>query len=54
MHGPLRVYRGKSYSRWFWTSTVTLSIILLLFQVSTLLEIYNSRPTVSQVINLIF
>uniref|UniRef100_A0A0N5CMT2 Acid-sensing ion channel 5 n=1 Tax=Thelazia callipaeda TaxID=103827 RepID=A0A0N5CMT2_THECL len=50
MHGPLRAYRGKHYSRLFWTTMLILNSILLVWQTSLLLSQYFANPTASQVL----
>ncbi|WKX92789.1 hypothetical protein Q1695_010657 [Nippostrongylus brasiliensis] len=49
MHGPKRIYQGKRFSTHFWILMVLTSGILLIYQVATLLSMYFSNPTVSQV-----
>uniref|UniRef100_A0A1I7XGY8 Amiloride-sensitive sodium channel n=1 Tax=Heterorhabditis bacteriophora TaxID=37862 RepID=A0A1I7XGY8_HETBA len=49
MHGPKRIYKGKRFSTIFWLLMVTASGIFLIFQVFTLVSMYVSSPTVSQV-----
>lgn len=49
MHGPLRVYRGKNYSRLFWSIMVSVNAFLLIWQNSMLIKQYFAKPTASQV-----
>ncbi|KAL6730003.1 hypothetical protein Aduo_001006 [Ancylostoma duodenale] len=49
MHGPKRIYQGKRLAMYFWILMVLCSGILLCYQVSTLIKMYVSNPTVSQV-----
>ncbi|KAK6728426.1 hypothetical protein RB195_005830 [Necator americanus] len=49
LHGPKRVYYGKKFSFVFWIVMLMVSLVLLTLQVVTLISMYVSHPTVSQV-----
>ncbi|CAO4381100.1 unnamed protein product [Caenorhabditis nigoni] len=49
MHGPKRIYYGKRFARAFWILIVGSALALLCFQTYLLLEMYFSKPTLSQV-----
>uniref|UniRef100_A0A0N5BX17 Acid-sensing ion channel 1 n=1 Tax=Strongyloides papillosus TaxID=174720 RepID=A0A0N5BX17_STREA len=48
IHGPLRIFRGKGFYRFFWTLLFITSVIFLIYQIITLFQLYTSHPTVSQ------
>ncbi|CAB3407393.1 unnamed protein product [Caenorhabditis bovis] len=49
MHGPKRIFTGKGLAQWFWTIIVSTSLALLILQIVLLLQMYFSKPTLSQV-----
>lgn len=49
MHGPKRIYYGKRFARAFWILIVGSAMALLCFQTFLLLQMYFSKPTLSQV-----
>ncbi|KAK6019663.1 Amiloride-sensitive sodium channel, partial [Ostertagia ostertagi] len=49
MHGPKRIFQGKKFSTHFWILMMLVSAILLIYQVASLLSMFLSNPTVSQV-----
>lgn len=49
LHGPKRIYNGKGWSCVFWVFIWISSMIMLLTQVTSLISMYISKPTVSQV-----
>lgn len=49
LHGPKRIYNGKRWSFVFWMFIMIASMIMLLAQVTSLINMFLSRPTVSQV-----
>ncbi|CAI5438992.1 unnamed protein product [Caenorhabditis angaria] len=49
LHGPKRIYNGKRWSIAFWIIVMVSSMILLFAQVTSLINMFFSRPTVSQV-----
>ncbi|CEF68079.1 Na+ channel, amiloride-sensitive family-containing protein [Strongyloides ratti] len=48
IHGPLRIFRGKGFYRFFWSILFMISVIFLTYQIITLFKLYMSHPTVSQ------
>uniref|UniRef100_A0AAF5D650 Uncharacterized protein n=1 Tax=Strongyloides stercoralis TaxID=6248 RepID=A0AAF5D650_STRER len=48
IHGPLRIFRGKGFYRFFWSLLFIISVIFLTYQIITLFKLYMSHPTVSQ------
>ncbi|CAI5439886.1 unnamed protein product [Caenorhabditis angaria] len=49
MHGPKRIFNGKGYARAFWIIIVAAALAMLIFQIVVLLQMYLSKPTLSQV-----
>ncbi|CAO4361501.1 unnamed protein product [Caenorhabditis nigoni] len=49
LHGPKRIYHGKRLSFLFWMIIMVASMIMLLTQVTSLINMFLSKPTVSQV-----
>ncbi|UMM12803.1 hypothetical protein L5515_001399 [Caenorhabditis briggsae] len=49
MHGPKRIFYGKGVARAFWILIVGLALAMLCFQIFVLLQMYFSKPTLSQV-----
>ncbi|CAI2304032.1 unnamed protein product [Caenorhabditis sp. 36 PRJEB53466] len=49
MHGPKRIFYGKGFARAFWILIVALALAMLVFQIVVLLQMYFSKPTLSQV-----
>lgn len=49
MHGPKRIFYGKGVARAFWMLIVGLALAMLCFQIFILLQMYFSKPTLSQV-----
>ncbi|KAF1770424.1 hypothetical protein GCK72_002242 [Caenorhabditis remanei] len=49
MHGPKRIFYGKGVARAFWVLIVGLALAMLIFQIVVLLQMYFSKPTLSQV-----
>ncbi|CAD6189857.1 unnamed protein product [Caenorhabditis auriculariae] len=49
LHGPKRIFYGKKWSTWFWILITMFAVVMLIYQISSLVSIYASRPTLSQV-----
>ncbi|VDM59727.1 unnamed protein product [Angiostrongylus costaricensis] len=49
LHGPKRIFHGKKCSFAFWIVMMITSVVLLFMQTATLIYMYVSHPTVSQV-----
>uniref|UniRef100_A0A158P5Q6 Amiloride-sensitive sodium channel n=1 Tax=Angiostrongylus cantonensis TaxID=6313 RepID=A0A158P5Q6_ANGCA len=49
LHGPKRIFHGKKCSFAFWIVMMITSVVLLFMQIATLIYMYVSHPTVSQV-----
>ncbi|KAJ1362721.1 hypothetical protein KIN20_022381 [Parelaphostrongylus tenuis] len=49
LHGPKRIFHGKRCSFAFWTVMMITSVVLLFMQITALIYMYVSHPTVSQV-----
>uniref|UniRef100_A0A914H0Q6 Amiloride-sensitive sodium channel n=1 Tax=Globodera rostochiensis TaxID=31243 RepID=A0A914H0Q6_GLORO len=43
------VYRSRGAFRFFWITVTTVSLVLLLWQITKLVQLYFSRPTASQI-----
>ncbi|CAD6189853.1 unnamed protein product [Caenorhabditis auriculariae] len=49
MHGPKRIFQGKSWAMFFWAIAVVCAMGLLILQVYILTSTYLSQPIISQV-----
>ncbi|KAL3091762.1 hypothetical protein niasHT_024344 [Heterodera trifolii] len=49
VNGLLRVYRSRGVFRLFWVTVTTVSLLLLFWQITKLVQLYFSRPTASQI-----
>jgi hypothetical protein len=48
MHGPLRVYQGKGFGKFFWLAVMCAAMCVLIVQIFELIDLYtNESPSTS-------